>query len=97
MSAVTFKINFSDQFTAPPAGWRSLFVGPFSQQKFELICDVMEIPRADFNEVGKITDAKWLYIESRMINYVRDQEKLKAGGEPYDERAFDENGNPLQF
>ena len=41
--------------------------------------------------------AKWLYIESRMINYVRDQEKLKAGGEPYDERAFDENGNPLQF
>ena len=97
VSAVTFKINFSDQFTAPPAGWRSLFVGPFSQQKFELICDVMEIPRADFNEVGKITDAKWLYIESRMINYVRDQEKLKAGGEPYDERAFDENGNPLQF
>ena len=97
VSAVTFKINFSDQFTAPPAGWRSLFVGPFSQQKFELICDVMEIPRADFNEVGKITNAKWLYIESRMINYVRDQEKLKAGGEPYDERAFDENGNPLQF
>lgn len=79
VSAVTFKINFSDQFTAPPAGWRSLFVGPFSQQKFELICDVMEIPRADFNEVGKITNAKWLYIESRMINYVRDQEKLKAG------------------
>ena len=96
VSAVTFKINFSDQFTAPPAGWRSLFVGPFSQQKFELICDVMEIPRADFNEVGKITDAKWLYIESRMINYVRDQEKLKAGGEPYDERAFDENGNPIR-
>ena len=95
VSAVTFKINFSDQFTAPPAGWRSLFVGPFSQQKFELICDVMEIPRADFNEVGKITNAKWLYIESRMINYVRDQEKLKAGGEPYDERAFDENGNPI--
>lgn len=30
VSAVTFKINFSDQFTAPPAGWRSLFVGPFS-------------------------------------------------------------------
>ena len=97
VSAVTFKINFSDQFTAPPAGWRSLFVGPFSQQKFELICDVMEIPRADFNEVGKITNAKWLYIESRMINYVRDQEELKAGGESYDERAFDENGNPLQF
>jgi len=71
-------------------------LGPFSQQKFELICDVMEIPRP-IQRVGKITDAKWLYIESRMINYVRDQEKLKAGGEPYDERAFDENGNPLQF
>lgn len=97
VSAVTFKINFSDQFTAPPAGWRTMFVGPFSQQKFELICDVMGIPRADFNEAGKITDAKWLYIESRMINYVRDQEELKAGGEPYDERAFDENGEPLQF
>lgn len=96
-SAVTFRIDFSDRFTAPPAGWRTTFIGSFSQQKFELICDVMKLPRADFNEVGKITDAKWMFIQSRMYAYVRDQQDLKAAGKPYDARAFDEAGNPLTF
>ena len=97
VSAVTFKINFSDQFTAPPAGWSEMFVGAFTQQKFELICDVLGIPRADFNEKGKISSAKWLYIQSRMLLYVKDQQDLRSAGEPYDERAFDEKGNPLNF
>lgn len=96
-SVVTFKINFSDQFTAPPAGWKKMFIGEFSQQKFELICDVMEIPRSDFNEEDKISSAKWIFIQSRMIAYVKDQQDKKSAGEPYDERAFDENGAPLTF
>lgn len=96
-SVVTFKINFSDQFTAPPAGWIEMFIGEFSQQKFELICDVMEIPRSDFNEKDKITSAKWIFIQSRMINYVKDQQELRDAGKPYDERAFDANGEPLSF
>lgn len=96
-SVVSYKINFSDQFTAPPVGWERIFIGEFSQQKFELICDVMQMPRADFNEPGKITSAKWMYIQSRMISYVKDQQELRSQGQPYDERAFDEKGEPLQF
>ncbi len=97
VSAVTFRINFSDQFTAPPVGWRQIFVGAFTQQKFELMCDVMQLPRADFNQAGKISEAKWLYIQSRMVVYVKDQQDLRSSGQPYDERAFDENGEPLKF
>lgn len=97
VSTVRYTIYFSDQFTAPPAGWRSLFVGEFSQQKFELICDVMQIARADFNEEGKISSAKWMYIQSKMVTYVDDQVRLREAGQPYDERAFDSAGNPLSF
>lgn len=96
-SVVSYKINFSDQFTAPPAGWKKMFIGEFSQQKFELISDVMDIPRSDFNEEDKISSSLWMYIQSRMIAYVRDQQDKKSAGEPYDERAFDENGEPLTF
>lgn len=97
VSTVRYTIYFSDQFTAPPAGWREMFIGAFSQQKFELICDVMEIARADFNEEGKISSAKWMYIQSTMIGYVRDQQRLRDAGQPYDERAFDDSGAPLSF
>ena len=74
-----------------------MFIGAFSQQKFELICDVMEIARADFNEEGKISSAKWMYIQSTMIGYVSDQQRLRDAGQPYDERAFDDSGAPLSF
>lgn len=97
VSTVRYTILFSDQFTAPPAGWQELFIGDFSQQKFELICDVMQIARADFNEEGKISSAKWMYIQSTMTNYVLDQERLRDAGQTYDERAFDESGAPLSF
>lgn len=97
VSTVRYTIYFSDQFTAPPAGWQTLFVGAFTQQKFELICDVMEIARADFNEEGKISSAKWMYIQSTMTSYVAEQERLRKAGQPYDERAFDESGAPLTF
>ena len=57
----------------------------------------MEISRADFNEEGVISSAKWMYIQSTMINYVSTQERLRDAGQPYDERAFDESGAPLTF
>lgn len=97
VSAVRYTIYFSDQFTAPPVGWQTIFVGAFSQQKFELICDVMQIARADFNVEGKISSAKWMYIKSTMTLYVDDQKKLREAGQPYDQQAFDESGNPLSF
>ena len=57
----------------------------------------MEISRSDFNEEGKISSAKWMYIQSTMINYVAEQERLRDVGQEYDERAFDESGAPLTF
>jgi len=92
-----FTIVFSDQFTAPPDGWQSIFVGEFSQQKFDLICEIVPMSRADFNEKGKISDRQWMYIQSRMIAWVLEQESLRSEGSPYDERAFDEAGEPLKF
>lgn len=92
-----FTILFSDQFTAPPAGWETMFIGEFSQLKFELICEIVPMSRADFNEKGKITSSRWMYIQSRMIAYVREQESLRSEGRPYDERVFDETGEPLKF
>lgn len=96
-SVVKYQIEFSDQFTAPPSEWQDGFVGDFSQQKFELACRVMELPRADFNEPGKISAAKWLYIQTVMLTYVKDQIDLKNAGKNYDHDAFDEQGNALSF
>lgn len=95
VSAVTFKIIFGPVHGAARRLAHDVR-GAFLAAEIRTYLR-REGSEADFNEAGKITDAKWLYIESRMINYVRDQEELKAGGEPYDERAFDENGEPLQF
>ena len=96
-SVVDFVIEFSDQFTAPPVGWSEMFAGTFSQQKFELITRVMEIPRSYFNEKDKISAAKWIYIQEQMTLYVRGEVKKKEQGLDYDREAFDENGDALVF
>lgn len=93
----TFRITYTDQFTVAPEGWMSLFVGAFSREKFELLCDIMQIKRADLSEKNLISSAKWMYIQATMLGYVADQVQLKAAGEQYDARAFDSNGNPLVF
>ena len=96
-SACDLTLSFSDKFTAPPDGWETTFVGKFSQQKFELIVKVIGISKSDFTVRGKITQAKWFYIQEQMISYVKTQQKQKENGETYDEDAFDEDGNPLKF
>lgn len=97
VSADTYTIVFNDQFTVAPEGWSTLFVGAFSQQKFELICDVCGLSRAEFTVKGGISSARWMYIQTVMLRYVLDQETLRNAGESYDERAFDDEGNPLRF
>ena len=57
----------------------------------------MQIARGDFNVEGQISSAKWMYIQSTMTLYVDDQKRLRDQGQPYDERAFDESGDPLTF
>lgn len=98
VSILSLRIYFSDMFTKAPSAWEDNLVGEFTQQKFELICRVLEINPADFNDAGKVTLAKLLYISSEMTAYVEGEKQKKDKGEPYDTDAFDEEtGEPLTF
>ncbi|MBQ8421574.1 MAG: DUF4843 domain-containing protein [Bacteroidales bacterium] len=98
VSTVDFRIYFSDMFTKAPAAWEENLVGEFTQQKFELICRVLDIEPDDFNDPNVITLAKLLYISAEMTAYVQGETERKAAGEPYDEDAFDKRtGEPLTF
>lgn len=98
VSLVDLKITFSDMFTKAPSAWEENLVGTFTQQKFELICKVLGIEPADFNDPDVITLAKLLYISSEMTEYVEMQKQLREEGLDYDEDAFDqETGEPLNF
>lgn len=98
VSTLEYRIYFSDMFTKAPAAWDANLVGVFTQQKFELICKVLDIDPAAFNDPSVITLAKLLYISTEMSAYVEEQVEKKNAGEPYDEEAFDkETGEPLKF
>jgi hypothetical protein len=98
VSIVDVRIYFSDMFTKAPAAWDENLLGEFTQQKFELICKVLEINPADFNDPAVITLAKLLYIATEMTAYVQEQAALKAAGAAYDAEAFDPaTGEPLTF
>ena len=98
VSTLEYRIYFSDMFTKAPAAWDANLIGTFTQQKFELICKVLDIDPAAFNDPSVITLAKLLYISTEMSAYVEEQVKKKNAGEPYDQEAFDkETGEPLKF
>ena len=98
VSTLRYRISFSDMFTKAPSSWDANLVGEFTQQKFELICKVLNIDPDDFNDSSKITLAKLLYISTEMTYYVKQQVEKKANGQEYDEMAFDiVTGQPLIF
>lgn len=97
VSTLRYRIIFSDMFTSAPVAWEENLLGAFSQQKFELICDVLDVAPADFNDVSVMTFAMQVYISSEMTQYVKEQEEKKNAGEEFDENAFDGNGDPLTF
>ena len=98
VSTLHYRITFSDMFTKAPATWDANLVGEFTQQKFELICKVLDIDPDDFNDGSKITLAKLLYISTEMTYYVKEQAQKKAAGQEYDAMAFDAaTGQPLIF
>ena len=98
VSTLVLDISFSDMFTKAPAAWDSNLVGEFSQQKFVLICRVMGIDPADFQDASVITLAKLLYISAEMTEYVQEQSLRKADGLEYDVEAFDPvTGEPMSF
>lgn len=98
VSTLDFTISFSDMFTKAPVAWEKNLVGEFTQQKFELICDVLNINPADFNDPSVMTLAKMLYISTEMSAYVEAEVQKKESGLEYDEDAFDpQTGEPLSF
>ena len=98
VSVLDYRIYFSDMFTNAPAAWEKNLLGEFSQQKFELICKVLDIDPGDFNDPSLMTLAKQLYISAEMTAYVDAELQKKASGQPYDEDIFDkETGEPLTF
>ena len=98
VSIVDVRIYFSDMFTKAPAAWDENLLGKFTQQKFELICKVLQINPADFNDPSLITLAKMLYISAEMTAYVAEQKENRDAGRDYDRDAFDpKTGEPLTF
>ena len=98
VSIVDVRIYFSDMFTKAPAAWDKNLLGEFTQQKFELICKVLQIDPDDFNDPAVITLAKMLYISAEMTAYVAEQKESRDAGMEYDRDAFDsQTGEPLTF
>ena len=94
----TYRIIFTDRFTVQPEGWNESYGGDFSQQKFELMCRVLDLDRSAFNQADGIALSRWYFICLSMTEYVTEQVKLKEAGEPYDTEAFDaESGEPFTF
>lgn len=98
VSTIGFRIYFSDMFTKSPAAWEDNLVGEFTHHKFELICRVMDIDPADFNDPSVMTLARLLYISAEMTEYVNGQVQKKEMGEEYDKDVFDPaTGEPVLF
>ena len=98
VSTLEFRIYFSDMFTKAPVAWDVNLVGEFSQKKFELICKVLDIDPADFNDQSVVTLAKLLYISVEMTAYVDAEMEKKKAGLAYDKEVIDsETGLPLNF
>ena len=98
ISILDYRIYFSDMFTKAPAAWEENLLGVFSQQKFELICRVLDINPGDFNNPSLMTLAKQLYICTEMTAYVQGETDKKNAGEAFDTDAFDpQTGAPLKF
>ncbi len=99
VTALKYSIVFSDMFTEPPVTWEKNILGDFSQQKFELICKVVEnVKRSDFNDYEKMTLSFQVYIFNEMRIYIKDELAKKEAGEEYDEDIIDkETGEPVAF
>ncbi len=98
ISTVRFSIIYSDMFTTPPVAWEKGLLGEFSPQKFNLICKVLNINPADFNDETKMTLSLQLYIYSSMTKYIDQEIAKRDRGEAFDSDVLDsETGEPLSY
>ena len=98
VSTVVFRIYFSDMFIKAPTAWDTGLLGKFTQQKFELICRVLDIEPDDFNDASRMTQSMQVFISAEMTAYVKEETLKKNRGEAYDSQAFDpETEEGLEF
>lgn len=98
VSILDYRIYFSDMFTKAPSAWDTNLLGEFTQQKFELICRVLDVNPGDFNDPVLMTLAKQLYICTEMTAYIQGEVAKKNAGEPYDTEVFNpQTGESLKF
>ena len=92
VTALSHKVEFSELFLEgfAPAAWVTQ-IYTFTPQRFFLTCKVMNIPRSDFNDRSKISEARFQYLISEVRRYVAEQMLL----ENPDPDIFDEDGNPI--
>ncbi len=98
VSTLLYRILFSDMFTEAPAAWDSSILGAFSQAKFELICDVLDIDPADFNDAAVMTLPRQMFIYNEISDYIETETEKMENGEPYDSQIIDPaTGKPIAF
>ena len=98
VSMLHYRIIYSDMFTVPPTAWEVGLIGLFSPQKFNLICKVLDIDPADFNDASKMTFPLQLYIYSEMTKYIKQEVEKRDRGEEFDRDVLDsQTGEPLSF
>lgn len=99
ITTLKYTIYFSDMFTTRPSSWiDEEWCGVFTQQRFELICRVLNINPADFNDSSKMTLPMYAYIRAQMREYVKAETEKMNAGEDYDHDIIDETtGKPLEF
>jgi hypothetical protein len=76
-----FRINFSDFYSTAPAGWRTEYVGHFSERKLRLLWKLFDnvIDRSDYNIPGAIPFNKWVYIQREVDKYLTNQLNILLG------------------
>lgn len=76
-----FRIDFSDFYSTQPAGWRTEYVGVFSERKLRLMWKLFDgvVDRADYNVAGLIPFNKWVYMQREIELYMHEQEAILKG------------------
>lgn len=78
-----YRIDFSNYYSTPPAGWLPEYVGEFSERKLRLLWKLFDdiIPRENYNVAGAIPFNQWIYMQREVDNYLFTQANILLGYE----------------
>ena len=78
-----YRIDYSNYYSTPPAGWLPEYVGEFSERKLRLLWKLFDdvVPREDYNVAGAIPYNRWIYMQREVDNYLFTQANILLGFE----------------